>query len=307
MRYAVFTFVLYKTHIMNTSLKKNPLCSTLHWDVLSETLISSSQHLTGKIALMRNDNRMLLGVHSRSYRCITNKELMRLCSLLEETGVFRNSQFQQFRKGKAILAYLEFTGIESKEEPARVFENIPARYHLILGTSFDGSRPFYAGVSQTLIRCENQFYSTKKLFCEKHSNALPDVQELSYKLLSSFYTYKNELIEDMHYFKQVPVNDALIQKMIHELLYLSPAVHPDRRTIYAAYLLQSIDREIKALGPNAFGLFNGITWFTSHHLRPNDPFSNTQGLGLAMNNYAWNTLKQVCLEHRDLNAPADII
>jgi len=306
MRYDVFTFASYKTHIMNTSLKKNPLSSTLNWDVLSETLISSSQHPTGKIALMRNDNRMLLGVHSRNYRCITNKELMQLCSHLEQTEVFRNSQFQQFRRGKAILAYLEFTGVTSKAAPTEVFESIPARYHLILGTSFDGSRPFYAGVSQTLIRCENQFYSSNMLFREKHCNALPDMQTLANRLLSSFYIFKNELIEDMRYFEQMPVNNALIQKLIHDLLQLSPAVNPDRRTIYAAYLVQSIDREIKALGQNAFGLFNGITWFTSHHLQPNDPFSNTQGLGLAMNNFAWNTLKNLCLEHQALNASADV-
>jgi hypothetical protein len=307
MRFAVFTFALYKTLIMNTSLKKNPLCSTLNWDVLTETLSSNSLQPTGKIALIRSDNRMLLGIHGRNYRCITNKELMQLCCHLEETGVFRNIQFQQFRKGKAILAYLEFTGLESKEAPANVSEDIAARYHLILGTSFDGSRPFYAGVSQTLIRCENQFYATKKLFREKHSNALPDMQQLSYTLLSSFYTYKNELIEDMQHFKQVPVNDTLIKKIIHDLLHLNPAVPPDRLAIYAAYLLQSIDREIKALGPNAFGLFNGITWFTSHHLRPNDPFSNTQGLDLAMNNYAWNTLKQWCLEYQTQNESADTI
>jgi hypothetical protein len=35
-------------------------------------------------------------------------------------------------------------------------------------------------------------------------------------------------------------------------------------------LRKSIDREMKDLGNNAFGLFNGVTWYTTHEMRTSD-------------------------------------
>ena len=45
-------------------------------------------------------------------------------------------------------------------------------------------------------------------------------------------------------------------------------------------LHKSIEREMKDLGNNAFGLFNGVTWYTSHEMRTSDSV-NSQISGTA--------------------------
>ena len=58
----------------------------------------------------------------------------------------------------------------------------------------------------------------------------------------------------------------------------------------------SIEREIKDLGNNAFALFNGVTWYTTHEMRTsNAVHSQINGTAKLINQKAYrfcNTLKR---------------
>ena len=55
----------------------------------------------------------------------------------------------------------------------------------------------------------------------------------------------------------------------------------------ALNLRDCIVRETNDLGKNAFGLFNGVTWYTSHELRqPQSNFGNTSGMAQQLNTKA---------------------
>jgi hypothetical protein len=43
-------------------------------------------------------------------------------------------------------------------------------------------------------------------------------------------------------------------------------VNQRKKNSWAETLLKSIEHEMDSLGSNAFGLWNGVTWFTTHHI-----------------------------------------
>ena len=55
-----------------------------------------------------------------------------------------------------------------------------------------------------------------------------------------------------------------------------------------------MSREMKDLGQNAFGLFNGVTWYTSHSIRTNNrSFGNSNGVAYEMNKKALYYLSNI--------------
>ena len=63
----------------------------------------------------------------------------------------------------------------------------------------------------------------------------------------------NRLVTDIH--KMLDTDSSLLNK---ENWGWSPSMK---------VLRQSIEKEMKDIGNNAFGLFNGVTWYTSHEMR----------------------------------------
>jgi hypothetical protein len=73
--------------------------------------------------------------------------------------------------------------------------------------------------------------------------------------------------------ESVRVNDQVVERLIREIHKM---LLNDSREIKAEELgwspsmitlRNSIKREMRDLGNNAFGLFNGVTWYTSHEMR----------------------------------------
>ena len=73
---------------------------------------------------------------------------------------------------------------------------------------------------------------------------------------------------------ELPVPDeSIIEKLIKEvqimLNYDSRVTdkNEQKESLSMLTLRNSINREIKDLGSNAFALFNGVTWYTTHNMR----------------------------------------
>jgi hypothetical protein len=62
---------------------------------------------------------------------------------------------------------------------------------------------------------------------------------------------------------------------------------------------ESIQSEMKDLGKNAWGLFNGVTYYTSHRMRRgNAGFGNTNGTAQQLNARAWEYCKKLVSDLR---------
>jgi hypothetical protein len=104
-----------------------------------------------------------------------------------------------------------------------------------------------------------------------------------------------ELYSSFEGLDTIPVNRNVVKQLVNTLQDsmrwdsrldnrreerpLSPAIQR---------LQMSIDREMEALGENAFGLFNGVTWYTTHEMRnTNTAFNRLDGAANRINQIAY--------------------
>lgn len=86
------------------------------------------------------------------------------------------------------------------------------------------------------------------------------------------------------------IHQGLIDNLIVHLLNTDKEVPNDAvkikilDSLQGKSLRESIQHETKDLGMNAFGLFNGVTWFTSHELKTGSHnFGNATGVAQLLN------------------------
>lgn len=272
---------------------KNTLSSTLNWDIQAEPLLLSGKIIGDKKAILRNDNGSLLGIVGKDYFPVSNQSLLELSKLICKAGEFELKGFDEINNGRVILAFLQ------NKNPNLKLNNCVMREFLIIGNSHDGTRPFYIGTGSTLIRCENQFYSTLKVFRKKHTSPLEYNEVLASQIVRLYKQKKSQVYGVFDGMEQVPVRENQIRQMIKEIERLlnreskdskkENSLSPSMQTLRAC-----IDREMRELGNNAFGLFNGVTWYTSHEMRNSESvFGRIGGTAYQINQKAYKFCMQL--------------
>ncbi len=246
---------------------KTALSTNLNWDLKTETLLIPGSKETKRKIILRDDNSLLLGVVGKDYCPVTNADLMYFVKAIVKTGEFDFNGFHEINDGKVILAFLQ------NKNPNLKLNNCPMREYLIIGNSHDGTRPFYIGTGSSLIRCENQFYSTLKVFKRKHTSPISMSDVEVREIIKVYKQKKNRIYEAFDGMEEAMVTDRAVEQLIKEIhkMLATDSTKPKDETWGQSpsmnLLRQSIYKEMRDLGNNAFGLFNGVTWYTSHEMR----------------------------------------
>lgn len=269
---------------IKNDMEKQAFKSGLPWDVLSAPISINGSHHNDKVAWLRNDDQSVLGIVSDQYIPFTNQRLMALTHCLERTKKYKLQGYEEFRKGKVVMAFLKY------EKPTFV-NGWDTEEYLIIGNSHDGSRGFHISTTQQLVRCENQFNAGIKMLRMIHKTHL-----LSNELILERIQWEHEreiirLREKFAVFAKTSVDDRQIEKLItleeSALLGNDDGInHPPLTTQWAGKILTSVEREMKDLGKNAFGLLNGITHFTTHELKRKNKIETSYDKAYELNKIA---------------------
>jgi hypothetical protein len=224
-----------------------------------EPIIISDQVSKTRNALVRSDNRELMGIVSKEYCPLSNQRLMNLVDSITATGLFKLRGYDEFNGGKTVVAFLQ------NINPLLKLNSFPMQEYLIIGNSHDGTRPFYVGTGCTLIRCMNQFYSTLKVYQQKHTSEIEFELEEVNVIIANYKKSKNLLYDSFDGMDSVKVTEDTVERLIREIHMMLVKDNP--RSSSMKSLRKSIYREMRELGNNAFGLFNGVTWYTTHEMR----------------------------------------
>lgn len=275
---------------------KTALQPTLNWDIRLEPVTINNSFDTGKKAIIRNDNQQLLGIVGKDYCPISNTKLMEFTDALTKSGEFELQGFDELNDGKIILAFLKNTNANLKINGCLNEE------YMFIGNSFDGTKRFHIGTTSSLARCSNQFASTLKVFSKKHTSFFDTDETIVKNIIKSYKTKKGILYESFDGMETVRVDESIINKLIKEIYTM---LNNDSKSIKEKdwtkspsmlNLKKCINREMKDLGNNAFGLFNGVTWYTSHEMRSKDGnYSQINGNANLINQKAFrfcNNLKR---------------
>lgn len=232
--------------------------------------------------LSRSDNNQVLSVMSDSYCPMTTQEFEKATErMLEESGMAFQG-FQEFKGGNILLSILE-------NNESMAVNGYPIKDYLILGTSFNGEQPFFIGTSTLLIRCQNQFSQIHKMSKARHTRFSFEKRETILQSLEAYFRTRKSIYANFEKMKNISVTEEQKLNFVNNVL-LIPEVLPEKglatRTINRREeLMTAINAESEELGNNVFGLFQGLTKYTTHTLKTKTeaPFGNLMGTANDLN------------------------
>jgi len=268
---------------------KSQLTKIIDWDVLETPMKVEKRTVPNVKTLLRNDNMEFLSVMSNQYNVFSNSEFMKLTGLITEQGEYMLEGYDEFKKGRSVLAFLRNTSTENDFNGYNVDE------FLVLGNTHDGSHQFYVGSSSRLVRCSNQFSHSISVLKKKHIDPIVADEQLANTIIQTYSKGQSSIKQKMEQFKQKEASTEIINQLINQIMINLrldstsdiPKDFPYNRQ-RDIIIRQSIEKETSELGMNLFGLFNGITWYTSHEIPTvRSHYGATSGIAKKINDIAY--------------------
>lgn len=248
-------------------------------------LIKSSKHQI----ITRSDNGKVLSVMGSNYYPLLVSHFEETTQNLSKLSEYPIVGYQELNDGKVILSFLQNT---KKPEVA----DFPIEEYIVIGSSADGSKPFFIGTSTVLIRCTNSFSLINKMGSVKHTESAPLKIEQLYSYFSDFIFGRNQLYSSFERMMNKKVTEK-DQEEFAKLILDAPSSPEEISTRKQASLIRLIDcikGESQDVGKNVFGLMQGVTRYTTHEMKSKqESFGNVLGFKSWINQKAYNR----CLEY----------
>ena len=258
----------------------------LDWDIIEKPIFANNKQIIGYKSIFRSDNGNLLNIAKTSYTPTHNEKFIEVTEKLHEITGFPIQNYYEVDGGKKVLSFLECT--ESIQVCGHEFKDF-----LMIGNSFDGSTGFFIGNSNVMIRCKNRFSKNFRQLQVNHTknNSLRVDGLVEY--FDSFMNQRKQLFENMERFSDVKIDESIIKSLVERLAKMNEEERlgnevSTRKSNIISNMNYSIQKECLDLGDNAFGLFNGITHYTTHVKNAkNATFGNPFGTANELNQTAF--------------------
>ncbi|MFN5878374.1 MAG: DUF932 domain-containing protein, partial [Flavobacteriales bacterium] len=190
----------------------NELTQHLNWEVKTDKIILPGNKETNRFVLTRSDNGDILSVRSDRYHPVYNRDLEHLRKRITDRSGFRFKGYQEFQKGKKILAFFE--------NPAQNISicDQKVKDYLIIGNSHDTTSKLFVGTSNYMIRCENQFSEKIRSFERRHDRPF-NIKELNIEvILNNYESGRRKLYHRMERLQQRRADQETIRELVRQLL-----------------------------------------------------------------------------------------
>jgi hypothetical protein len=266
---------------------------TLDWDVVTAPVHVNSNKLSNRVAIVRNDNGETLSLRSGRYRPFKNTDLKGLVGRILSKTNYELIGYQEFRKGRRVIAYLKLNQENlPKGSTGLTIGTSATNDYLLIGNAHDGSSSLFIAFTNLLLRCENQFTMPIRIFGMEHRKQISLNGQAIDNLLHSFHRERNKVYELMTGWMNLEASKQLIDRFINHLFPLGATDKiAEEIKLKRSQIKRSIDREIGDLGRNYWGLFNGVTHFSTPR-SDNSLFGNPYSQGNKLNARAIRFLKQ---------------
>jgi hypothetical protein len=264
------------------------------WDIREESIYTcKGEVIEGHKAIIRDDTREILNVCKNSYTPSNNFLFSETVQKISDRTGYEIVQTSDFNGGRKILAWLRG---EDRQTPTGPVEN-----YLLVGNAHDSSSAFFVRNTARIVRCANQF-TTQGNGAERlqayHRTGIAQNIDLIQNSISQYRQITNSLQTMYTDFSRKGANRNDVKKFVSFLFDIPDnADAKDISTRKANQLFelgQAIERETADIGLNALGLFNAVTFYTTHMLKQQNPiFGNVFGRSSDLNSKAIEFLKEL--------------
>lgn len=251
--------------------------------------------MTHKV-LHRNDNGLPLSVMKNSYTPTLNKHFMETTEELVRISGFENSGYSELNGGQIVISHLKNTQDDLFIGGHKIDD------YLITGSSCDGKYAWFLGTTTVLLRCTNQFSKMNQVQKIRHTKSSPKKIDELVRSLEVYFKGRQEMYENFNRMQNVQIDDEIKEAAILYLLKLDEQEMLEgnvstQKLNQAELISLALDHEIAEVGDNLWGLFNGITYYTTHILNQKEQvFGNLFGQAGQLNKRAYDfTMAQLQL------------
>lgn len=237
--------------------------TNLNWSVRPETMVSESGIIIpGKIAMIREDTSTVLGVHSNGYVPYQNIELMELLyKITQSTGLILHSA-GTFGDGKKVWIQLKSDDL--------TLGNDTIKGYLSGINSFDGSTNLAFGNANLTISCMNSFWvGYRKLDAKlRHTSSMKVRIEEILKNMDVLLENEKQIFNQIVRMNEIGITPKLKEMVKIRLFdlkknYLTSELSKRKQNQIIKFE-DDLNTEINDKGETLWGLFSGVTRFTTH-------------------------------------------
>ena len=237
--------------------------TNLNWTVRKEEITTKSGIIIpDKVAIVREDNNTVLGVHGANYELYQNLEMMELLHKISQSTGLQIHKAGEFGDGGKVFIQLKSDDM--------ILNGDKIEGYLTGASSHDGSTSLGFGTSTLTISCMNTFFRVFRNLDNKlkHTSSMrPRIDQILFgidKLLKEEQTTFEEL-KRLSNVEMTPLHQELVTKLFFNL------ENTDKLGEMSTRMKNQIDtfemdvlREIGEKGNTLYGLMNGLTRYTTH-------------------------------------------
>lgn len=265
-------FVPLNLKTMSNRVQEVLTKSGLNWGVREETITTQSGIVVpNKKALIREDNNAVLSVANESYCPYQNEQLVELLDKVSQQVGLPIHKGGSFGDGEKVFIQLKSGDLKLGTDRIEGF---------ITGiNSFDGSTSLAFGPSNITISCMNTFYAAFRNITTKvrHTkNMVLRIDEIC-KGLEKVLDEEKGLFEDITKLSETRMterNQDWVTRLLFdierqvELTDLESLSTQKQNRLSRFYV--DLNGELKEKGDNLWGLFSGVTKYTTHSYSKSD-------------------------------------
>ena len=254
---------ILKAHGLDFTIEKQPLFG---FDAKGEQLI------TPYFGLFNSKSGNCINTCKAGYTVSQNRDIVEM--VLQGISTFGDkltvSKAGSIHDGRRVFMQLEIEG------DSKVGDDLIKRYVTIVDSN-DGSTSLGIGIGDQVAHCTNQFFKFYKTSKAKFRHTATIEQKIASipTLIETALSESLKQIKIYKKFQSTPLTKELSEKLIHRVLGYDKltsdrlvTVLANKRSIDAVDALQkAIDIETGIVGDNFWGLFNGVTRYTTHGMK----------------------------------------
>ena len=246
--------------------------ANLNWGVRSEALTTESGIiLDGYRALVRDDNNTALSVMSDSYEPFQNYDLVELLDKVSNKTGLEVAKGGSFKDGARVYIQLKSDNLKLGDDRIEGY--------LTGINSFDGSTSLAFGPSNITISCMNSFFAAFREMNTKirHTkNMMIKVDEVCRSLEGALVEEK-KMFDNIVQLSEIRYDDLMKDNVIRKLFDIKKdvdlkdldSIHTTTRNKINKFYVD-LNGELQQKGDNLWGLFSGVTKYTTHSMGKKD-------------------------------------
>lgn len=249
----------------------------LDWNVRIEKTFTESGIELDRIGLVREDTNNILGVHSSGYTPYQNGQLVELLQRVSSLTGLEIHKGGEFGMGKKVYIQLKSNDLKLGNDRVEGF---------VTGiNSFDGSTSLAFGNSNLTISCQNTFFAAYR-----NLDKVRHTKNMNYKIdeicrsIDVLVEEEKEMFTTIKKMSETRFSQETKDRVIKTLFDIDMDIKlvgyhdEDRLSTNSKNKLSrmyiDMNGELSEKGDNVWGLFSGITKYTTHSLSKYDNTEN---------------------------------